>query len=208
MQFINLTFPPSNKGIGEDPCRGPCPQAGEPFNLADVITEIEINDSLNPKTAGALLGWIEDLDRTGLFGAVENPNLGTIVTPGRAIIFDLNRILGMRDKQIIVNYVATRLFYLRRGGEIPPFLLIVEEAHQFAPEASKMFAISKSILETYAREGRKFFANLCLISQRPVRLSTTVLSQCNTHVIFRVTNPYDLDHIKASSRPLPLKRSK
>jgi len=38
-----------------------------------------------------------------------------------------------------------------------------------------------------------------LISQRPVRLSTTVLSQANTNIILRVTNPYDLEHIKQSS---------
>jgi DNA helicase HerA-like ATPase len=55
------------------------------------------------------------------------------------------------------------------------------------------------MIETIAREGRKFCASLILISQRPVRLSTTVLSQCNTHVIMRVTNPYDLQHIGESS---------
>jgi len=38
-----------------------------------------------------------------------------------------------------------------------------------------------------------------LISQRPVQLSTTALSQCNTNFIFRVTNPYDLKHIQESS---------
>jgi hypothetical protein len=30
-------------------------------------------------------------------------------------------------------------------------------------------------------------------------LSTTALSQCNTHIILRVTNPNDLDHIQMSS---------
>ena len=60
-------------------------------------------------------------------------------------------------------------------------------------------AISKSILRTIAREGRKFYASLCLISQRPIQLCTTILSQCNTHIILRITNPYDLDHIGKSS---------
>ncbi|MCK5301528.1 MAG: ATP-binding protein, partial [Candidatus Thorarchaeota archaeon] len=54
-------------------------------------------------------------------------------------------------------------------------------------------------IETIAREGRKFFAMLCLISQRPVKLSTTVLSQCTNQAILRCTNPYDLEHIGRSS---------
>ena len=75
--------------------------------------------------------------------------------------------------------------------------------HQFAPEHSiNKSAISKSIIETIAREGRKFYGQICLISQRPVKLSNTVLSQCNTHIILRVTNPNDLDHIKATSEAL------
>ena len=31
------------------------------------------------------------------------------------------------------------------------------------------------------------------------RLSTTALSQCNTHIILRVTNPMDIQHIEDSS---------
>ena len=36
------------------------------------------------------------------------------------------------------------------------------------------------------------------MSQRPVQLSTTALSQCNTNIILRLTNPYDIDHIGES----------
>jgi hypothetical protein len=35
-----------------------------------------------------------------------------------------------------------------------------------------------------------------------VRLSTTVLSQAGTNVILRVTNPYDLEHIRQSSEAI------
>ena len=41
-----------------------------------------------------------------------------------------------------------------------------------------------------------------MISQRPVHLSTTALSQCGTKIILRVTNPYDIDNIKKSSEGL------
>ena len=103
---------------------------------------------------------------------------------------------------MLVLYVTSRLFSLRRKGQIPPFLIVLEEAHQFCPEAKQVDAISKRILETIAREGRKFYASLCLISQRPIRLSTTVLSQCSSQIILRITNPYDLKHIASSNEAI------
>ncbi len=99
----------------------------------------------------------------------------------------------------MVSYLANELLYLRRRGAIPPFLLVLEEAHQFCPESRQELALPKPRIETIAREGRKFQALLCLVSQRPVRLSTTVLSQCSNQAILRTTNPYDLDHIGRSS---------
>jgi hypothetical protein len=114
-------------------------------------------------------------------------------SPGQISIIDLSDIQSIRKKQIICAHLARKAFELRKDQKIAPFLLIVEESHQFCPEQET--AISKGILETIAREGRKFFASLCLISQRPVRLSSTALSQCNTHLIMRIRNPYDLDYI-------------
>lgn len=104
---------------------------------------------------------------------------------------------------MIVNYISRRLFDLRKQGLCPPYLEIIEEAHNFCPEGTRAeHALSRNIIETLAREGRKFYANICLISQRPIQLSTTALSQCNTQIILKVTNPYDLDHIKKSSEAI------
>ena len=174
-------------------------ETGLPYSLQDVIKEVEHDEKMSARTKEALLGWLYDLEDTGLFGPVESPNLENIVKLGRATIIDLSETISLRKKQILVSYIAQRLFDMRKQEKIPPFILILEEAHQFCPEARKELAISKGIIETIAREGRKFFASLCLISQRPVKLSTTVLSQCNTHIILRITNPYDLKHIGESS---------
>ena len=78
----------------------------------------------------------------------------------------------------------------------------MEESHQFCPEAAHSKAISKSIIETIAREGRKFMACLCLISQRPKKLSTTALSQCNSKLVLNIKNPYDLKHLMDSSEAI------
>ncbi len=173
------------------------------YNISDLMEKIEIDENIKTQTKEALKGWLYKLDHTGLFGESENPDLLNSVKPGSALIFDLSPTTGLKKKQIMVNYIASRCFYLRKKNSIPPFVLILEEAHQFVPESSKKeLAISRSIIELYAREGRKFGSSLCIISQRPVKLSTTVLSQCGTHIILRITNPYDLEHIKEGSEQI------
>ncbi|MHA1264999.1 MAG: ATP-binding protein [Candidatus Helarchaeota archaeon] len=172
------------------------------YSLKDLMEEIKEKDTINPKTKEVLLSWLYRLYILHLFEDYENPNLETIVKPGRALIIDLSETTNLLKKQIIVTYCARRLFNLRKRNRIPPFVFILEEAHQFCPESARSSAISRSIIETYAREGRKFGASLTVLSQRPVHLSTTVLSQCGTHLIGRITNPYDLDHIKKSSEQI------
>ncbi|MFQ6050248.1 MAG: ATP-binding protein [Candidatus Hydrothermarchaeota archaeon] len=169
------------------------------YSLEDIVEFIQKDPDMNKKTKEAMISWLIGLDDLGLFGKYDYPSLKKIVEPRRATIFDLSDIIDMQRKQIIVAHIARRLFNLRRSGEICPFLIVLEEAHQFIPEGERVARITREIFETIAREGRKFYASLCLVSQRPIKLSTTVLSQCNTHIILRVTNPYDLDHIGRSS---------
>jgi hypothetical protein len=170
-----------------------------PFGLDEVISRIEESEDINKQLQQALLGWLFDLRSLGIFDRADHPNWERIVEPGKVVIVDLSDVVSLRKKQILVANAARKLFNARKRNRVPPFVLCLEEAHQFAPSEA---AISKHIVETIAREGRKFYASLVLISQRPVRLSTTVLSQANTNLILRVTNPYDLEHIKQSSEAI------
>lgn len=45
-------------------------------------------------------------------------------------------------------------------------------------------------------------ACLCLISQRPKKLSSTVLSQLNSKMVLNIKNPYDLKHLMDSSEAI------
>jgi hypothetical protein len=169
------------------------------YTLGDLVEYIRNDTSISKNTREALAGWLVNLDETRLFGKEAVPNIKNIVRPGKITLIDLSDFISLKKKQIVVSFLASELLYLRRREQIPPFVLILEEAHQFCPESRHELALPKSRIETIAREGRKFYALLCLISQRPVKLSTTVLSQCSNQVILRCTNPYDLDHIGRSS---------
>ncbi len=172
------------------------------YTIKDIISELEMDPDINVNTKKALTGWLRELDNLHIFGKVSSPPAKELAKVGELTIIDLSSIISMRKKQILLHYFTKKLFYLRRMDQIPPYILFLEEAHNFLPENGGKSAIAKSILEKMAREGRKFFAQLVLVSQRPVHLSTTALSQCNSQIIMRITNPYDLDHIKSTSEAL------
>ncbi len=151
------------------------------FDLNDLVRAVEGNKELGTNTRDAMASALEDLKRVGVFGAVDKPGLDALAVPGQLTVLDFSQMIRMRAKQFLVAHIADQLFAARRHGVVPPFVLVVEEAHQFIPEkAEKKLTPARGILQTIAREGRKFHASLCLISQRPVQLSTTVLSQCVT----------------------------
>ncbi|NPA86807.1 MAG: ATP-binding protein, partial [Candidatus Diapherotrites archaeon] len=176
---------------------------GGPYDLDDLIEEVRKDPEMKDNTRSALLSTLYALKNQGLVGPEEYPPVEGVLRPGRLVVFNLAPLVSIIKKQMIVTYFLRRMFELRRRNEIPPTVAIVEEAHNFAPEqVSRSEALSRGIIETVAREGRKFGLSLVLISQRPVKLSTTALSQCNTHIILRMTNPRDLDHVKESSEAL------
>lgn len=168
---------------------------GELFDLDDVIEEVE-KSNMKETTKSSLVATLYSLKSMRIFGRSDNPSVHELAQPGKLAVIDLSEINDLKKKQLIVAYFARKLFTARKKERIPPFVLLVEESHNFAKEkASREDMISKSIIEKIAREGRKFGASVGLISQRPVQLSTTALSQANTHIIMRVTNPNDIKHI-------------
>ncbi len=172
-----------------------------PFTPEDVLTCMNsLGLSKKEREVGEEI--VEVLTSYGVFSNINIPNL-LQMEPSKLYILDLSDLDSMAVKQLIVRLITQQLFRLRIKGAIPPFLLVVEEAHNFAPsQTSKYEALAKESIETLAREGRKFYACLCLVSQRPYYLSPTALAQCNTHIIMRVTNPNDLNHIRESCESL------
>jgi len=175
----------------------------EAFDLDELIAAIETNESIKSNLREILVSQLEELKQTDLFAKSDSLDFEELLKPGELTIINFANVSEQHIKQLIVYYLTQKLFRLRQKQKVPPYLEIIEEAHNFAPEKVKAkHALSKNMIELLAREGRKFFASLCLVSQRPIHLSTTALSQCNTQIFLRITNPYDLDHIGKSSEAL------
>ena len=77
-----------------------------------------------------------------------------------------------------------------------PFHIILEEAHRYIQSDHDRFLFGYNIFERIAKEGRKYGVILGLISQRPVEISDTVISQCTNFLIFKINHPMDVDYIR------------
>ena len=77
-----------------------------------------------------------------------------------------------------------------------PFHILLEEAHRYVQKDTDTFLIGYNIFDRIAKEGRKYGVLLNIISQRPVELSDTVVSQCSNFLIFKMTHPKDVKYIK------------
>ena len=164
------------------------------YTLNDIINEVS---SLPSQSKWNLISGLEFLANTGMFSANPTPP-GEFVKDGKITILDL-KLARPEIQQMIVYKVAQELFDARKRGLIPGFFLVLEEAHTFCPERGFGEVASSKIVRMIASEGRKFGLSLCIISQRPARVDKNVLSQCNTQVIMKVTNPNDLKAISDSA---------
>jgi DNA helicase HerA-like ATPase len=50
-------------------------------------------------------------------------------------------------------------------------------------------------VERVAKEGRKYGVSAMIVSQRPSELSETVLAQCNSFIVMRISNPEDQKYV-------------
>lgn len=99
--------------------------------------------------------------------------------------------------------VARTLFNLKVWQTVEerakdPVLLVCEEAHRYVPNRGEaQYEAAQEAIRRIAKEGRKYGVGLLLVSQRPSEVEATVLSQCNSWVVLRVTNDADREHVKA-----------
>jgi DNA helicase HerA-like ATPase len=161
------------------------------YALRDIIRVLESDEEGNN---AALVNELVFLEDCKIF-APSGTRIDELVVKGKMTIINLK---GTEPEiaELIVNRICTALFELRKLGKVPPMMLVVEEAHNYCPQQG--LAASSKIFRTIAAEGRKFGLGLTIISQRAAKIDKNVLSQCNTQMILKVTNPNDLKAITAS----------
>ena len=160
------------------------------YTLRDIIESVGRSKS---NARWNVIASLESLDAIGVFSET-----GTapeeLVKKGKCSLITMKGV-PPDVQDVVVARLTKELFESRKAGKLPPFLLIVEEAHNYCPERGFGNSVSLNILRTVASEGRKFGMGLCIVSQRPAKVDKNIISQCNTNIILKVTNPNDLKAI-------------
>jgi hypothetical protein len=160
------------------------------YNIRDIIDSVARSKS---NARWNVIASLESLDSIGVFSENGTPT-SELVKKGKCSTINMKGV-APDVQDVVVARITKELFDDRKLGKIPPFLLVVEEAHNYCPERGFGKSVSGNIIRTVASEGRKFGMGLCIVSQRPAKVDKNIISQCNTNIILKVTNPNDLKAI-------------
>lgn len=180
------------------------------MRVKTLISDAKLKPVICPGNGITLDGWLDE------YICPSNNNDGSIT------IIDLS-LLPAEITHIITSVMArVTLEVLQRyrrqeKGETLPTILVMEEAHTFIKkynsdtENENATAMCTKVFEKIAREGRKYGLGLVLSSQRPSELSPTVISQCNSFLLHRLSNDKDQelvgklvpDNLRGLLRELP-----
>ncbi|MFB6179903.1 MAG: ATP-binding protein [Halorientalis sp.] len=113
---------------------------------------------------------------------------------GVPVILDVSGYLDEAERTDLLEAVARELFVRERTLK-QPFLLVVEEVHEYLPETGGQDAFGERLLQI-AKRGRKRGLGLCAISQRPAAVDKDFITQCNWLVWHRLTWNNDTDVVR------------
>ena len=153
--------------------------------LSFIMDEFNAKSPKLEDVLAQFFGVIKD-DETG-----EDKNLRIIDISGLP-----NEVAGPLTALIARLIFQYKLWQTREEREKDPVLFICEEAHRYVPNHGEApYKEAQEAVRRIAKEGRKYGVGLMLISQRPSDVESTVLSQCNSWIILRLTNSSDQEHV-------------
>jgi len=176
------------------------------FQPADLLDELKAEGWKDlgiekNKIAGAKAAqkYIKQIVKMNVFTSTST-SIDALLRPRHLSDIDLS---GLSDQ--VADYIAFRLlsdiYEKASSGDFPfPVFIFVEEAHRFIPYQGN--TRSSRIIKKIAAEGRKFGVFLVVITQRPSKIHPDALSQCNSQIVMRITNPEDQFAIAKSSERL------
>lgn len=155
------------------------------------------------------VSWrLDKLEKTGLF------NHGVALVETTLLNRKLAIVRGsLTHLKMIASYLIGKMYRKRRlfkdwqqmsakkrdNGKqpdpFPPFFVIIDESHSFAPNGN-FTNPTKAILREIAQEARKYGVFEIFGTQRPALLDTTITAQLNTKIIFRTGIKEDMEMIE------------
>jgi DNA helicase HerA-like ATPase len=187
-----------------------------PYHLSKVVEHLNaamgrLNRTEKPQAYQRIIYRIESLKQDSryrfmFFNGNIQDTMGDILSrllrmPGENRPISIIGLAGMPSEivDVVVSLLCRMIFDFAVWGDKDrsvPILLICEEAHRYAPHDPNMgFAPTRQAISRIAKEGRKYGISLGLVTQRPAEISETIISQCNTLFIMRMSTEYDQNFV-------------
>jgi DNA helicase HerA-like ATPase len=128
--------------------------------------------ALAPLGPGSVLGWdTEDWEDLLLNNPIVNVDMGG---------------LGDGQRGVVISAVARMLRILREEDQVPPFVLVIDEAHEFVPsgQSSESTAVVRNLVKT----ARHIGVGVMLLTQSPSELDSRTLRTCNTYITLALSD--------------------
>jgi len=121
----------------------------------------------------------------------------------RCLVLDIGTLGSSVEKSVITNAVLN--YFWRQRNRRQPTLIVVDEAHNICPQepADAMQSISTEQIIRIAGEGRKFGLYLLLATQRPSKIHSNILSQCDNLMLMRMNSTADVTHLAGVLSHIP-----
>lgn len=189
-----------------------------PYSIDKFKEEVESQrppgkDKKEQEPFNSVINKLETLQRDGRMSFMMQPwdnltdgfaaVLAQFVGEGKPIrIIDFsgvpNEVAGVCSAVIARTLFNLKIWEISSERENNPLLLVCEEAHRYVPNRGEaQYEAAQEAIRRIAKEGRKYGLGLLLVSQRPSEVEATVLSQCNSWIILRITNDSDREHVRA-----------
>ena len=108
-----------------------------------------------------------------------------------------NEVAGIASAVVARTLFDLKVWQTEKERNADPVLLVCEEAHRYVPNSGEaQYEAAQESIRRIAKEGRKYGVGLFLVSQRPSEVEATVLSQCNSWIVLRITNESDRNHVR------------
>jgi DNA helicase HerA-like ATPase len=113
----------------------------------------------------------------------------------RCLVVDLGSLGSHNEHALVADAVLERLWKLRSRRE--PVLIVIDEAHNVCPAepTDPLTALATETAVRIAAEGRKFGLYLLASTQRPQKVPSNLLSQCDNLVLMRMNSAADLGYL-------------
>ncbi|RJO62783.1 MAG: ATP-binding protein [Dehalococcoidia bacterium] len=156
------------------------------FNLADLLRKMESDapslglDGYQMRMAASRAeSSIRRHDFLGVMG--KKLDWAGLVKKGLTVNVDCSR-LDLLQLQLVTGATLRELQKLRLDKKVPPYVLVLDEAHLLAPEEGE--SPCKQVIRENVRIGRHYGICVVMVTQNPLDIDKKTISQCNTRFIF------------------------